>query len=1009
MKKIRIVLTLVLALISGLTAQTHFKANLAFVQNNTETNSGVDSLNILAIMVQFQPDRYDATVGDGTFGTIYSEQTATRTDIIDPLPHNKNYFENHLKFVKNYYEKNSAGKLTVNYSVAGNVITLDSTMRVYSPEVGDDDYSGLVRMSEQAWNKFSDANPNFDFSKYNMFVIFHAGVGRDVSLPGSLGLERDLPSLYLSLATMKKYLGDNFIGIPVGNNFKITNTAILPETESREMATIVGTALYQVTINGLAVSMVGSYLGLPDLYNTETGYSAIGRFGLMDGQSIFAYAGAFPPAPSPIEKIWLGWVNPVEISLKSERINLSTYLTAINGDTTLLKIPINSSEYFLVENRERDANNNGAIVTFSSNGIEKTVVFSNDTTGFNNYEIDSLRGVITDIDESDWALPGKGIVIWHIDENVINGNWSTNTINNDKTHKGVAVVEADGINDIGEIFTTIFGDQIIGEGEQNDFWFSGNTGHYFTGEFSPSSKPSSNSYSGASSGVYISDFSSVSNKMNFNLEFHFNNFVLSKILTLPNNAKIDFVNSVSQIRGKYFTIQSGSDVYIFNSNAELIKTLSDFSTTPNLLLSTFSKYFIVGYVRDKIKYYIFDNSTSLLDSVAIPGVITTKLTAQSENSSRIEFGSEQNSKYYREDLFINVDGSTSVSSFPVDSKITQIISGEQKDVVITDSLVISEMLSNNALNTFIPKYEVLKAALTSYMDSDGSHAFLILLEKNNLFEVLDYSGLTKTTEFSVNTESVITDFSVSVLNDSRLPAINISYEGKSYFYNLNGVLADNSPLEDENETGFVGVASEFSLDNGSHTLINYTSDGRLFAFSPDEMNERLKPFYTVGEPLLHSPVIFNDYSTDSLQILVADNSNRLYLFKYSGIVDYYKGTWSGAYGNGSNNMYNPVRADLNTVFPTYSFNAYNWPNPVYGGVTHFRFKLNEDSDVKILIFDLSGTKVAELKGTGNANIDNEIDWDVSNVQSDVYFAHFEAIGKATHKTETKLIKVAVVK
>ena len=135
----------------------------------------------------------------------------------------------------------------------------------------------------------------------------------------------------------------------------------------------------------------------------------------------------------------------------------------------------------------------------------------------------------------------------------------------------------------------------------------------------------------------------------------------------------------------------------------------------------------------------------------------------------------------------------------------------------------------------------------------------------------------------------------------------------------------------------------------------------------------------------------------------------LYIFKHKGVVDYYKGTWSGAYGNGSNNMSIAARPGVNSTFPKYTFNAYNWPNPVYGAVTHFRFKLNEDSNVKITIFDLSGSKVAELNGSGQANIDNEIDWNVSNVQSDVYFAHFEATGKSTHNTKTKLIKVVVVK
>ena len=85
-------------------------------------------------------------------------------------------------------------------------------------------------------------------------------------------------------------------------SFNITNTAIIPATESRELEGIGGSVLLELSINGLIVANIASFVGLPDLFDTETGLSAIGRFGLMDGQSIFAYGGTFPPEPSPGKK-----------------------------------------------------------------------------------------------------------------------------------------------------------------------------------------------------------------------------------------------------------------------------------------------------------------------------------------------------------------------------------------------------------------------------------------------------------------------------------------------------------------------------------------------------------------------------------------------------------------------------------------------------------------------------------------------------------------------------------
>ncbi len=57
---------------------------------------------------------------------------------------------------------------------------------------------------------------------------------------------------------------------------------------------------------------------MPDLFDAETGKSAIGRFGLMDGQSLFAFGGLFPPEPSAWEKVFLGWENPQLVNTNSD-------------------------------------------------------------------------------------------------------------------------------------------------------------------------------------------------------------------------------------------------------------------------------------------------------------------------------------------------------------------------------------------------------------------------------------------------------------------------------------------------------------------------------------------------------------------------------------------------------------------------------------------------------------------------------------------------------------------
>jgi hypothetical protein len=62
--------------------------------------------------------------------------------------------------------------------------------------------------------------------------------------------------------------------------------------------------------------------------------------------------------------------------------------------------------------------------------------------------------------------------------------------------------------------------------------------------------------------------------------------------------------------------------------------------------------------------------------------------------------------------------------------------------------------------------------------------------------------------------------------------------------------------------------------------------------------------------------------------------------------------------------------------------------------------------VHIKIFDLAGDLVTEFDGPGTGGRDNEVVWDVSGVQTGVYFAHIEASGQAG--SGSTVVKIAVV-
>ena len=213
-----------------------------------------DTLRVLAIMVQFQTDDIALTTGNGTF-----DLSATTQRIIDAPPHDSAYVADHFTFANNYFKKSSHGKQYVTADVLGKLITLPSQMQTYAP-VGS--MLPLVSMMEQAWHLADSLYPAYPFQKYDLFVIIHAGAGKDIDFRATYGYDPtpyDLPSLYISAATLRALKGPSYTGIPLPNHSGVTvnNSVILPETEDRILSSATGDFLFQLGINGLLVSSIG--------------------------------------------------------------------------------------------------------------------------------------------------------------------------------------------------------------------------------------------------------------------------------------------------------------------------------------------------------------------------------------------------------------------------------------------------------------------------------------------------------------------------------------------------------------------------------------------------------------------------------------------------------------------------------------------------------------------------------------------------------------------------------
>jgi hypothetical protein len=494
--------------------------------------------DVVALRVEFQTDTTRFTTGEGTFaGDLYSGLTPR----VDPLPHDAAYFQAHLDFLADYVARVSDGQTTLTTRLAPGVVRVSKPMGDYSPtgpdSQQDDELRKLAALVQEAWTT-AEAQGLLDLTGLDpattAFVLFHAGVGRDIELIGTTldKTPQDLPSIFFNPQSFQRLLGTEALSV---GGFPINHTLVLPRTETRRGFNFITDEpfLAEFSINGLLAASFFNYLGVPDLFNTETGESAIGPFGLMDALGIFAYNGLFPPEPDAWTKLFLGWATVTDVLGTTEQTVTLPY--AAHPDShRVARVRIASAEYFLVENRNRDPEGDGVVLRVWQNGqtIEQRV--QNGDATFNNVTVEGfVGGVVVGVDNYDFALPGGvdeddnplngGLLIWHIDERVIQAGLADNRVNVDPQHRGVDLEEADSGQDLG--FPS------GGLGPQNelgspfDFWYadnpitvitpSGQEVRLYQNRFGADTQPNSHNNAGGVSLVELDQFSPPGAEMQF--------------------------------------------------------------------------------------------------------------------------------------------------------------------------------------------------------------------------------------------------------------------------------------------------------------------------------------------------------------------------------------------------------------------------------------------------------------------------------------------------------------
>jgi hypothetical protein len=664
----------------------------------------------------------------------------------------------------------------------------------------------------------------------------------------------------------------------------------------------------------------------------------------------------------------------------------------------------------LIENKQRDALKNGSLVKYKIGDQEFTKTFIKDTTGYRSFNTDSLAGVVTDVDEFDWALPGNGIVIWHIDENVISKKIATNKINTDKKLRGVDVEEADGIDDIGEKFFSIFGDEIIGEGTEFDLWYADNPSKLFKNRFDKNSRPSTHSNSGANSLISIYDFSKSDNIMSFKIAFR--DSIIKPLYTkqLPSNEIAKFVSSLDDNSSKQIILLGRT---LFISDSTYTDSIQNFSDYKPAIIKFGGVYYIIGATLDsriltpsRINYIKVSNSNIISGGFNVSFSVLNSPVVLKTISENLEIlFATQEGKI----VFYDLMNLISANPQPKNEIILQ--NDYQIEKISVDSRLVALAKKRNNNDNFIIYIDGATHSLKNQRVSE----IISTMYKNELIvaAIVYEQGLKKIKIFDKN--SLITQIVLDVASDDKFIFSDLKSDGSNYLvvtngnkleaFNLRGARADNFPftLVDDEFNGWL-LSADIEGDSKSE-IIAFTKKGNIIAINGGS-GKIVDGFpISIGASNFASPCLFT--FDNKICLSVVDVNNKFNSWKISSIIS--KIDWSELNGNRLNQSFiseYPSNNVSNKFFPVNK--AYNYPNPVYESTTAIRFFVSEDADVSIKIYDLSGGKVDQLHTLANGGFDNEIIWNVSSIQSGIYLARIEA-KSITGKVESAIIKIAVVK
>ncbi|MBC8383648.1 MAG: T9SS type A sorting domain-containing protein [Candidatus Cloacimonetes bacterium] len=1013
------------------------------------TKDGFEGVDLLVILVDFIPDDDPKTTGNGKFDFgkyDYFEINGVLDSIstIGSPPHDSTFFHQTVKAMQYYYQTASLGELNTfnplqeknfHFKIfphqADTAYQMPQQMSYYWPDTEDFDLK-----SDRLIQYFKDAittadttefehTPDIIFSEYNHIMIIHAG--SDWQHDVFWDTPCDIPSCYFHLRDDSIAVNDSTFFVKAGGNTSET----ISQDFYKNNHFIYGFG----SINAEFFHEFGHGLGFVDLYNTSNMFPAVGYWDIMDsggfGSAVLIDTMQTPPDSLVIEAVlptlpsaWsrtLIWGNEFEASGKFITIDSPSEITVSAAELPdavhpqFVKIPINNKEYFLIENREVELDNQGAPVIKVDDITGRVPLYPmNPVTELINYEFDYF---LPTYDIHLEAETNGGLCIWHIDDYVIfdelvevDDGWynrfDANMVNAKSSRRGVKLVEADGIEDLGNPYSYF----PYGTCYEPFFktkpgtWTPSDTNRYHNYKLSPKTRPNSFSNEGINSLLEITNISNYGVEMSFTFQYQTYDEITSYKPAQKFNPAHELIHYKNDIFDTHVLAIASDSLLVFYEEELFGDTSIAFSKpiTQPLSLGEFDqKKYVILSLEDSlafIRYDIMQTPPISSTGIKLDRWITDSPIQISENNIIVPTDLGLRKVRFDEDApFIVAQENTHIEKIAFDPMINELVALTHGNTVALYDTSLS-LLEEFPLGTQIGNYYPI---IESLMEDLVHEQRISIQDNSGTIHVLEDGIINQIFDSATYPISNPSNISLGDVNNDGIHDLVFTSDDRIFILQPNGSFLNKTPIMPYDVSYSESVSPIIGQNYLAENISLYLPTSSNWTQAIDN-NCAVQDMYSFANGLaLASPSISRNESSSMLYLPISDSLVQMYSFIHidNSPVEVY---WNG-YKNGPQRTACVTTLSDGSPDSTSTFTILTYPNPAEYGEVRIRIRSNQDAASSIKIYNLAADILFSDEQQITAYINNEYVWPIDNVSSGVYFAMVKVGGKS------ELVKIGITK